>query len=138
MNPGNLCITENEVATKSILFLAGLKKLREAKNISQAELARRIGISVRTIARYENGSSFPRMPLLGLKLLREEKNMSKSELGCRVGVSARTISRYENGANLTSEWTLEDLCQILDCDLWQIFHPDPIGAKEALCAERLA
>ena len=119
---------------KSILFLAGLKRLREANNISQTEFACRTGLSVRTIARYENGSSFPRMPLLGLKLLREEKKMSQWELGRQVGVSARTISRHETGSSFPTESTFAGLCQILDCDLWQIFHPDPIGAKEALCA----
>ena len=125
------------MATKSILFLSGLKRLREAKNISQTELARQTGLSVRTIARYENGSSFPRMPLLGLKLLREEKKMSQWELGLQVGVSARTISRHETGTSFPTQLTFTRLCQILDCDLWQIFHPDPIGAREALCAERL-
>ena len=39
-----------------------LRVLREEKGLSQAELAEKIGVSSKTIARYESGESNPRYP----------------------------------------------------------------------------
>lgn len=44
-----------------------LKKLREGQSLSQEGLARLVGVSVRTIARWENGESRP-SPLAYQKL----------------------------------------------------------------------
>ena len=43
-------------------FSQKLKVLREEKGFSQAELAEKIGVSSKTISRYESGESNPRYP----------------------------------------------------------------------------
>jgi DNA-binding transcriptional regulator YiaG len=51
------------------LMADNLKKLREGQSLSQEALARLIGVSVRTVARWENGQCKP-SPLATEKLLR--------------------------------------------------------------------
>jgi transcriptional regulator with XRE-family HTH domain len=41
-----------------------LKTARVAKNLTQAEAAKKIGISVDTLANYEVGKSYPNIPIL--------------------------------------------------------------------------
>ncbi len=43
---------------------ANIRKLREAKEWTQAELSRRTGIDTKSISRYENGQSFPSAELI--------------------------------------------------------------------------
>jgi len=51
------------------LLTDSLRKLREEQSLSQEALARLIGVSVRTVARWENGESKP-SPLAVEKLQR--------------------------------------------------------------------
>lgn len=55
--------------------MKGIKKMRIARNISQAKLARMIGVTVITISRYETGTRTPNVKRLNL--------LSKA-LGCTV------------------------------------------------------
>lgn len=41
-------------------FASKLKNLREIKNLTQEELAKKVGVSLKTISRYESGQSKPR------------------------------------------------------------------------------
>ena len=41
-------------------FAEKIRNLRKEKGLSQAELARRIGVSARSVAAYESGASYPR------------------------------------------------------------------------------
>ena len=41
-----------------------IKELREAKNLTQAELARRIGVSSKTVSKWETGKGLPDISLL--------------------------------------------------------------------------
>lgn len=41
-----------------------LKTARVAKNLTQVEAAKKIGISVDTLANYEAGKSYPNIPIL--------------------------------------------------------------------------
>ncbi len=117
------------MVTENRPTLAGLKKLRQAKGLTQVELARLTGLSVRTIARYENARSFPRVPMLGLQVLRKDRKATQLELGRAVGVSRRTISRYETESEFPEGSPFPILCKILDCQMWEMFHPDPIEAR---------
>ena len=43
----------------SAVFKVRLKRTRKNKNLTQEQLAEAVGLGVRTIGRYEQGSSFP-------------------------------------------------------------------------------
>jgi len=45
-------------------FKDNMKRLREAKGLSQEALARLVNVSYRTISRWESGGSSPDVPLL--------------------------------------------------------------------------
>lgn len=45
-------------------FARRLRRLREARRISQADLARRLGVSQRTVSAYETGAAWPPPPTL--------------------------------------------------------------------------
>jgi transcriptional regulator with XRE-family HTH domain len=64
--------------------------------------------------------------------LREDRNLSQVALGRALGVSARSISRYEKHLRFPRESFLWTVCEVLKCELWQLFHPDPVEAEHAL------
>ena len=45
--------------SNSATFKVRLKRTRKNKNLTQEQLAETVGLGVRTIGRYEQGSSFP-------------------------------------------------------------------------------
>ena len=45
--------------SNSATFKVRLKRTRKNKNLTQEQLAEAVGLGVRTIGRYEQGSSFP-------------------------------------------------------------------------------
>lgn len=70
--------------------------------------------------------------MAGLRSLRESRNLSQVALGEALGVSARSISRYETQLCFPRESFLGTACEVLKCELWQLFHPDPIEAEHDL------
>ena len=70
--------------------------------------------------------------LSGLRSLRENRNLSQAALGKALGVSARSISRYETHLRFPREAFLWTVCEVLRCELWQLFHPTPIEAEHDL------
>lgn len=67
---------------------------------------------------------------LGIRPLREAKNLSQLELGRLLGVGRQTIYRYETQSRCPREKLVGALCQALECELWQLFHPDPVWAQK--------
>lgn len=77
-----------------------IKELREAKNLTQAELARRIGVSSKTVSKWETGKGLPDISLLQplaqalgvsvIELMNGEqiinRNMSANMLRCKFHV----------------------------------------------------
>ncbi len=55
-------------------FESKLRKLRENKNLTQEELAKLVGVSLKTISRYEMGESKPRYRKIYDKYIAKNKN----------------------------------------------------------------
>lgn len=70
--------------------------------------------------------------LCGLKPLRLAKNMSQGSLGRVLGVTERSVARYENHLRFPREDVLEAICVALECESWQLFHANPIQARQNL------
>lgn len=69
----------------------GIKALRESQSLTQRELAERIGVSDKTISKWETGRGLPDVSLLGA--LAESLGVSLSELFA----GAQTINRNKSG-----------------------------------------
>ena len=67
-----------------------LKRLREEAGFSQEELARRIGVSVTTISRWERGVSPAMLSVPQMKALCRELGKSIEELPDEFGVPKRS------------------------------------------------
>ncbi|MEB3179066.1 MAG: helix-turn-helix transcriptional regulator [Nostocaceae cyanobacterium] len=63
-----------------------LKKLREEAGLSQEELARRVGVSVTTISRWERGASSPMLTVPQMKALCKALGKSLDELPDEFGL----------------------------------------------------
>lgn len=50
--------------SNSTIFKVRLKRTRKNKNLTQKQLAEAVGLGIRTIGRYEQGSSFPNRRVL--------------------------------------------------------------------------
>ena len=96
-----ITIMKNSV-TNQILG-ANVRKLREERGWTQAELSRRTGIDTKSISRYENGQSFPSAELIdkialafGVKVsaLFEEEERTDDR---KVEVTAENIGRLSAG-----------------------------------------
>lgn len=98
-----------------------IKELRKSKGLTQAELAKKVGISEQAVSFYENDRRKPKIetwnrladffnvsvPYLQglpepvgknrLKELRQKKNLTLKTLGKHVGILDSTLSQYENG-----------------------------------------
>ena len=70
--------------------------------------------------------------LCGLKPLRLAKNMSQDSLGRFLGVTARSVARYESHLRFPREDVIEAICVALECESWQLFHANPIQARQDL------
>lgn len=70
-----MVFVDNEIQK---IFASNLKKIRLTKKMTQAELAKLIGVSAVAICHYENGRSFPRPAILELIVF--ELNISLSDL----------------------------------------------------------
>lgn len=68
----------------------------------------------------------------GIRSLRQARGLSQLELGRQLGLSRQTVSRYERQGQLPRGEPLRKLCRVLRCELWQLFHPDPVRAQEIL------
>ncbi len=65
-----------------------IKKLRLNKNLSQKKLADKLNVSQQTVAKWENGKSFPRselLPVIALTLgCKIEELFNQEEKQCRI------------------------------------------------------
>jgi transcriptional regulator with XRE-family HTH domain len=127
MNTQNVVDLNTELQTK-------LRAFRERHGYSQREMADLLGVTERTIRRWESEAE-PLQFALGLLLIlafcwldgasedkenlevhgmtgselrqaREELNLSQSQLADRLGVSRATVNRWENGATDITSRTL--------------------------------
>lgn len=94
------------------------KKLREQKGLTQAQLARQIGISEQSISKYERGERKPKSETIEalanffkvpvsylrgeavanrLKELRQSKGLTLDDIEKATGINRGTYSNYENG-----------------------------------------
>ena len=71
--------------------MGGLKAIREAKGLTQVELARRAGLSNTTISRVENDLSSPTIPTL--RVLAQALDMSASDLEGAINPEARVFAQ---------------------------------------------
>ena len=69
---------------------AAIRRLRKAKSITQAELARRIGVSSKAVSKWETGKGLPDISLL--QPLAQELGVSLSELMSGIPVTNRNIA----------------------------------------------
>ena len=70
--------------------------------------------------------------LCGLKPLRLAKKLSQDSLGRVLGVTERSVARYENHLRFPREDVIEAICVALECESWQLFHANPIQARQDL------
>lgn len=70
--------------------------------------------------------------LAGLRLLRIDRKLSQLALASLLGVSEQTISRYENQLRFPREKFVRSTCEVLDCEFWELHHPNPIRAKRLI------
>jgi transcriptional regulator with XRE-family HTH domain len=107
--------------------------LRTTRNLSQAELAQSVGVSVEVVQRWENGTRGDRIErtvrlclildceaglLLarGLKALRVQAGLTQVELAVRLGVSDRIVRAWERGEKeMEGLAHVVALCAALDC-----------------------
>jgi transcriptional regulator with XRE-family HTH domain len=110
-----------------------IASLRTARNLSQAELAQAVGVSVEVVQRWENGARGDRVErscrlclilnceaglLLarGLKPLRVQAGLTQVELAIRLGTSDRIIRAWERGEKgMEGLAHAVALCAALDC-----------------------
>lgn len=69
-------------------------------------------------------SQKPGPALAGLKRIRSAFKMSQLRLAELIGVSPKCISRYETEEILPRLSHMRAMCQVLNCQLWQLFF-DP-------------
>lgn len=94
-------------------FSTVLKQLRERENLTQEELAKRLGISRSRLASYEQGQREPDLELL--EVIADFFNVDMDYLLGRVNSTTKidqinTIAAHKN--NPEEEWTPEELREI--------------------------
>jgi transcriptional regulator with XRE-family HTH domain len=114
-----------------------LRRLREARGWTQAELARRAGVSRDAVLRVERGRAPvadtarklaaalgsgaadlsllapPRPKVAGLREVRAARGLSQGELAARAGLGRPTVSRLERGHQAPTSRTLASLARAL-------------------------
>lgn len=69
--------------------------------------------------------------MVGLQILRKHRRMTQKELGDASGIHLNTVNRYEAGTQFPESFErVKQLASALDCEVWQLFHPDPLHAME--------
>jgi len=62
--------------------------------------------------------------------LKRSEELESTGTGAALGVGRQTIYRYETQSRCPREKLVGALCQALECELWQLFHPDPVWAQK--------
>lgn len=61
---------------------------------------------------------------------RKQKDLTQEQLGEKLGVTSKAVSKWENARSLPDPALYEDLCNILDISLTELFHGDYIKTEE--------
>ena len=61
---------------------------------------------------------------------RKEKNLTQSKLGEKLGVSYKAVSKWETGRSMPDISLINDLCNILDISLNELFAGEKIKEKD--------
>lgn len=111
-----------------------VKKIREAKGLTQKELADMCGVTTRTVQNWENGSTIPDMVQKYLTQLTEQgETVSSSASGNSVSVAAA------RGSNVNVGKETERLLSLLEHSQKQIdAHLELAKAKDAQISSLLA
>ena len=59
-----------------------------------------------------------------LRKLRHEADMTQKDMAKRLGLSHATLHRLERGDYNTTLRVLEDLCEVFNCGLSDLFEPE--------------
>lgn len=104
-----------------------VKKIREAKGLTQKELADMCGVTTRTVQNWENGGTIPDMVQKYLSQFEEHgENISSSASGSSVSVAA------DRGSNVNVGKETERLLSLLEHSQKQIdAHLEMSKAKDA-------
>lgn len=123
-----------------------IRQLRVDKNLSQKEIADKLGIPRSTYANYENNNRLPNTESLNkicnffnvkmdeliyskytppvdvtiggkIKLYREKKKITLNQLGETCGISKQTIFNYEKNKTIPSIDKLNKICQALNINI---------------------
>lgn len=97
-------------------FIAGL---RREKNLTQEELGERLGVTNKTVSRWENGNYMPNIEML--QLLSEQFGVSINELLCgeRLDESSYRQKADENIAAVIGEQEQSRFTLKERCDFWR-------------------
>ncbi|EGT3815694.1 TPA: helix-turn-helix transcriptional regulator [Clostridioides difficile] len=124
-----------------------IKKYRLEKNISRQELAKKLGVNISTITRYENGIREPNIDTLIkiasifristdlllkketlydigyiIKEEREELSLSLEELSKLSGIEKEKLEEYENDLIPIEENDFTSICEAFDTTQSEIFN----------------
>lgn len=61
---------------------------------------------------------------------RKEKGLTQEQLGEKLGVTYKAVSKWENARSLPDPSLYDDLCNILDISLTELFNGDYIKSEE--------
>lgn len=61
---------------------------------------------------------------------RKQKGLTQEQLGEKLGVTSKAVSKWENARSLPDPALYEDLCNILDVSLTELFNGDYIKTEE--------
>ena len=142
-------------------FSEKLKTIREEKQLTQKQVASRMGISQQAYGQYESGSRTPKretiqklsvalecnpaeldesQPFLrkvkSLGTLRRSRKLTQGELAEETGIDLQDIKNIENGTVTPPIDVMREIARVLHCSLAEIFlavYDEPI-ALEALRA----
>lgn len=96
-----------------------IAELRREKNLTQEELGEKLGVTNKTISRWENGNYMPNIEML--QLLSEQFGVSINELLCgeRIDESSYRQKADENIATVISEQEHSKFTLKERCDFWR-------------------
>lgn len=64
--------------------------------------------------------------LPGLKALRVYRGFSQESLARNINITTTAFARYETHGSIPRGEQLVSLARALDCEVWHLFHPDPL------------
>jgi transcriptional regulator with XRE-family HTH domain len=79
----------NEAERKAVPKVGGLREIREARALTQGQLAQRAGLNMTTISRIENDLNRPTIPTL--RALAQALDMSVADLETAINPQARVL-----------------------------------------------